>query len=308
MEIEGIKVAVVGAGAMGGLFGALLAEAGPEVWLIDTWGEHVKAIEREGLQVERDGETRVVKLNATTEPEAVGKVDLVVIFVKSIHTLSAAKTASGLVDEDGMILTLQNGMGNVEAISEVIQPERIIAGTTSHGATLLGLGRIRHAGSGPTSIGSWVRGEDFKAQKVAGILNTAGIETKVVEDVQEILWKKLLVNVGINAITALTGIKNGELLNLEITRNLCASAVEEAAAVARADGIRIDKDVLEIVFQVARDTGSNRSSMGQDVDNKRTTEIRAINGFVVQKGRALGVETPVNQTLWSLVETLQGNY
>jgi 2-dehydropantoate 2-reductase len=305
-----MKIAVVGAGAMGSLFGALLAEAGQEVWLFDVWVEHVHAVNQAGLQIEREGSTRTVRLNATTEPGDIGGAGLVIIFVKSTQTRSAAETAGRIAGPDGTVMTLQNGMGNADSIAEVIAPDRILAGTTSHGATMLGAGRIRHAGIGATTIGSWSAAEpgQKRAAEFADFFNRAGIETQAVSDVRSVIWSKLLVNIGINAVTALSGIKNGQLLDLAITRELSRAAVEEAMAVARAQQVAVKKDAVDIVFKVAEATAANRSSMGQDVDNQRQTEIAAINGFIVQEAKRLGLEAPVNFTLTALIETLQAHY
>jgi len=303
-----MKVAVVGEGAMGSLFGGLLAEAGAEVYLLDIWAEHVEAVNKKGLSIESRGESRSVKVRATTDPRSIGRADLIIIFVKSTHTGVAAETAKQIVGPDTFVLTLQNGMGNADIIADIINPGMVLSGTTSHGATVLGPGRIRHAGSGPTVIGMWAGGRVDKARHIVNLFNGAGIETKTVDDVRIILWNKLLINVGINAITALTGIKNGQILDLEITKDLSRAAVEEAMAVARVQGLEIPDDMVDQVFQVARATVQNRSSMGQDVDHKRQTEIGAINGVVVREGRRLGIKTPVNQTLTALIETLEAHY
>jgi 2-dehydropantoate 2-reductase len=305
-----MKIAVVGAGAMGSLFGAMLAEAGNEVWLHDVWQEHVQTINDEGLSIEREGRTRVVRLNATTEPDQIGRAELTVIFVKSTQTRAAAQTAQQLAGSEGSVMTLQNGMGNADTIAEFIAPDRILAGTTSHGATMLGPGRIRHAGIGATTIGTWAAtgpGREL-AGRFADFFTAAGIETEAVDEVRSVVWNKLLINIGINAITALSGIKNGQILDLEITRALSRTAVEEAMAVARAQDIAIREDAVEIVFKVAEATAVNRSSMGQDVDNRRRTEIAAINGFIVSQARKLGIAAPVNFALTALVETLQSHY
>jgi 2-dehydropantoate 2-reductase len=303
-----MKVGVVGAGAMGSLFGGLLAEAGAEVWLMDIWEAHVDAVNKKGLEIEREGKTRTVLLQAAADPGMVELCDLVIVFVKSTHTGDAAQAARSVAGDKGLVLTLQNGMGNADRIAEEVDPRNVIAGTTSHGATMLGPGRIRHAGVGLTTIGMWLDGENEKAEKVADFFSKAGIETEVAEDVRSIVWGKLLINVGINAITALTGIKNGELLDLEATQALSRAAVEEAAAVAKAQNIAVREDVVAHVLEVARATGANRSSMGQDVDNRRLTEIGAINGVVVKEAERLGMPAPVNQTLTALVETLQAHY
>ena len=303
-----MKIAVIGAGAMGSLFGALLAESGEDVWLYDIWEEHVKAINEKGLGIELNDKTRSVSVNATTDKRQIGKTDLAIIFVKSTQTDDAARTASELVGNNGFVLTLQNGMGNADIIGEVIDPGRIIAGTTSHGATMLGPGSIRHAGTGPTVIGMWSGIQKTGINKIVGVFNKAGIITEIVDDVRNVIWSKLLVNVGINAITALTGIKNGRILDLSATKKLSRAAVEEAMEVARAQGVKVADNTVEHVFQVAGATSANRSSMGQDVDNKRQTEISAINGAVVREAKKIRVKVPVNQTLTALVETMQAHY
>jgi 2-dehydropantoate 2-reductase len=305
-----MKIAVIGAGAMGSLFGALLAEGGHEVWLCDIWQDHIKRLKQSGLKIEWEGQIRNVRLNATCDPREIGASELVLIFVKSTQTKSAVESAALLAGRKGWVMTLQNGMGNAETIAEHISPNRILAGTTAHGATMLEAGSIRHAGAGPTTVGMWSGGEkEFEiARQIAGQLTQAGIESTAVETVRPVIWDKLLVNVGINAITALTGIRNGQILDLELTRELSRAAVEEAAAVAKAQGIEIRKDPAAHVFQVAAATAANRSSMGQDVDHRRPTEIKAINGFVVKEAEKAGLAAPVNRALTALVETMEANY
>jgi 2-dehydropantoate 2-reductase len=207
-------------------------------------------------------------------------------------------------------MTLQNGMGNAETIAQHIPPDRILVGTTSHGSTMLDAGSIRHAGVGPTIVGMWATGEKEleKARQIADQFRQSGIETRAINDVRPVIWDKLLVNVGINAITALTGIKNGQILDLELTRQLSRAAVEEAAHVAQVEDIDIRNDAVAHVFKIAEATAANRSSMGQDVDRCRQTEIMAINGFVVREAERLGIAAPVNQTLTALVQTLEEHY
>jgi 2-dehydropantoate 2-reductase len=305
-----MKIAVIGAGAMGSLFGALLAEGGHEVWLCDIWQDHIKALKRSGLKIEWEGETRYVRLNAAGDPRQIEESELILIFVKSTQTRSAAESAALLAGQNGWVITLQNGMGNAETIAKHIPSNRILAGTTAHGATMLEAGSIRHAGAGPTTVGMWAGGQkEFQiARQIADQFTQAGIESAAVEAVRPVIWDKLLVNVGINAITALTGIKNGQILDLELTRELSRAAVEEAASVARAQGIEIRQDPAAHVFQVAAATAANRSSMGQDVDHRRPTEIKAINGFVAREADRMGLAAPVNRALTALVETMEAHY
>ena len=305
-----MKIAVVGAGAMGSLFGAMLAEAGNEVWLYDVWREHVRTINQNGLQIEREGKTRTVKIKASDDPHQVGRAELVIVFVKSSQTNLAAETAKVIAGPDGTVLTLQNGMGNADVIAGFIESQRILAGTTSHGATLLGPASIRHAGCGPTTIGAWSQTEAGlqRAGRFAEFFNRTGIKTESVADVRTVIWNKLLINIGINAITALTHIKNGQILDLGITRELIREAIAEAMNLAQAMNIKIQDDVLDRVFKVAEATALNRSSMGQDVDNRRQTEIAAINGFIVREAKRLGLKAPVNFALTALVQTLEYHY
>jgi len=303
-----MKIVVIGAGAMGSLFGGLLAEQGNDVTLLDIWPEHVDAINTKGLQVEREGDLRTVKIHAATTPETIGKADLAIVFVKSTQTAQAAQTAAKLISATGMVLTLQNGMGNADILTETLGGGRVLAGTTSHGATLLAPGMIRHAGSGVTTIGLWQEADSTKAQVTADLFNGAGIETIVAADVRSLIWEKLLINVGINAITALTGIKNGQIIDFPAARRLSEMAVQEAVEVARGRGICVRDDAADHVLEVARATAGNRSSMGQDVDNRRQTEIDAINGAVVKYAQNAGLKVPVNETLTLLVETLQAHY
>lgn len=303
-----MKVAIVGAGAMGSLFGALLAEAGHDVWLLDTWQEHLAAIAKRGLGIEYKGHTRRVALKTTLHFEDIGLAELTLVFVKSYHTEMVAGTVGALTGTKGLAVTLQNGLGNAEKLAACMDQTRIIAGTTAHGATVLGPGHIRHAGVGATIIGSWDKEDLADVKNLAHLFSQAGVKTEAVADVRSVIWEKLLVNVGINAITALTGIRNGQLLDMAVTRGLVKKAVEEASAVAKGKGIAIRDDIVEHVFNVAQATSANRSSMGQDVDHCRMTEISAINGIIVSVGERLSLPTPVNLTLAALVETLQGHY
>lgn len=301
-------IAIIGAGAMGSLFGAMLAEAGENVTLLDIRKDHVDAINANGLIIEDGDRYRMVRVKATIDPNRIGIVDLSIVFVKSTHTADVVRTAAELSGNEGWVLTLQNGLGNIETLSERIDPSRIIAGTTSHGATLLAPGTIRHAGVGETAIGPWQQSGMLGAKTTAERFNRAGIVTRTVADVESILWSKLFINVGINAITALTGISNGQLQDLGQTQQISREAVDEAVAVARAIGITIQEDPVEKMFQAAKATGLNRSSMGQDVDQRRLTEIHAINGFIVRMAQKVGVSIPVNRTLTSLIETLEAHY
>lgn len=305
-----MKVAVLGAGAMGSLYGGLLAEAGNEVVLIDVWKDHIDAINKNGVEIEASGGSRVVKsIRGVSEPAAAGVADLLLVFVKATMTAQAASAAKSLVGPSTTVLTLQNGLGNVEALCEAFDESRVIAGTTGHGSTMLGPGHIRHAGEGDTVIGELDGSSGERIKALAALFEKAGIPTKISDNVMGLIWTKLLVNVGINALTAVTGLKNGRLLDFPETDELLEAAVKEACAVAQAKGIRLEtEDAVGHARLVAKKTGANRSSMLQDVSAKRQTEISVINGAVAADGKKLGVPVPVNTVLTNLVLVRQKTY
>ena len=303
-----MKIAVIGAGAMGSLFGAYLAKAGEAVTVVDIWQEHVAAIRSQGLMLGEPAGDEVVRLDAMLGTGGLEPVDLVILFVKSAATQAAATDAAALLRPGGRVLTLQNGLGNAEAIAEIVGAERVLAGTTAQGATLLGPGRVRHGGSGETHIGRLSGEADAFCHEVAALLTNAGLPTVVEPDVRSLIWGKLIINTGINALTALLRLRNGQLADLAETRQLLALAVEEAVQVARAVGVQLPYEKpLEKVLAVAVATGQNQSSMLQDVLRGSPTEIAVINGAIVREGERLGVATPVNRTLTLLVQALEKN-
>lgn len=296
-----MDVAVIGCGAMGSLFGGYLADAGVPVTLIDTDQGHVDAMNEEGVVIETpDGGRRVVPVDATTDPTQVDPVDLIVVFTKSHDTPQAIADAAPLLD-GADVLTLQNGLGNPETIAAVVDEHRIIAGVTAHGSTELGPGHVRHAGRGHTKLGRYYVSNDARVETVAELLSDAGIETEVTSAVSEAIWEKVLVNVGINAATALARVRNGRLVETDAGRRLVRSAVAEAAAVAEAEGVPVKGDAVEHTLEVAQRTAENRSSMRQDLEAARRTEIEAMNAEIVRRGRHHDIEAPVNRTLTDLV-------
>ncbi|MDR1376974.1 MAG: 2-dehydropantoate 2-reductase [Synergistaceae bacterium] len=307
-----MKTAILGSGAMGCLYGGMLAEAGNDVVLVDVWKEHMDAVNGSGLKIEdSNGERTVKNIRGVTDPTAAGPVDLVIVFVKATATEQAMRGALCLVGENTTVLTLQNGLGNVEKICGVVGAPRVVAGTTGHGSTLVGPGKIRHAGVGETVIGAPNTSEssDGRVESLASFFGGAKLTTRISKNVMGLIWTKLVVNVAINALTAVTGLKNGRLVDFPETAELMKLSVEEACAVAKAKGIRFDvDDPLEHARNIARLTAANRSSMLQDVMSKRPTEVSVINGAIVEEGKKLGIPTPVNAVLTNLVLTKQKTY
>lgn len=302
-----MKVAVVGAGAMGSLFGGYLCAAGHEVWLVDTWAEHVRAIKEEGLHiVEPSGEERVIRPQAVTDTAAVGPCDLVLVFVKSYHTARVAGALAPLLGAGTVVLTLQNGLGNVDVLAEKVPRSLLMAGTTGQGANVLGPGRIHHAGTGETVLGELDGSVTERLERLVEVFRAAGLPASASRDVQGLIWGKLLVNVAINPLTAILRVRNGQLLEIPEAVDLMKEAVREAVLVAERVGVRLPyPDPWAHVEDVTRRTGGNRSSMLQDVEAGRRTEIDVINGAVVREGARVGVPTPVNLVLTRLVRAME---
>lgn len=334
-----MKIGIIGAGAMGCLFGGKLSETGNEVWLLDIDLAHISRINESGLDIKTQEKiTNYKKLHATTNPNEVGIVDIAIIFVKSTHTYSALKQNIAIFSKDTMILTLQNGLGNIQEIEKLIVRGNIIAGTTAHGATMLGNGFIRHAGNGKSIIGfleaqktedssnenridfveeektinsNWelINNNLAKIAEVKKILIDAGFDTTISENIQGTIWDKLIVNVGINALTAILEIENGKIPDSPYLTEILRNAINEAAKIANKIGVTLEfDDPVEHALEVCRATSKNRSSMLQDIDNKRSTEIKMINGAIVKEGIIYNVSTPVNELLTKLIMYKESNY
>jgi 2-dehydropantoate 2-reductase len=305
---ETMKTVIMGAGAMGSLFGGLLALSKEDVWLVDIREDHLQALGSAGLAVEERGRIQTIPVHATKEVGSIGKADLILFFVKAYHIEKAASDALVLQKEDTVFLTLQNGLGNEEAICKQVDPRKVILGVTNHGATFLGPGRIRHAGWGKTYIGELDGRVTPRVIQIAQLFTRSRIETEVSSNIQNLVWNKLFINVGINAVAALTGLKNGRLLDYPETLRLMEALVSEAVAVARRKGILIDGNPIDKVKAVAEATRENRCSMGQDFDNRRKTEIEVINGAVVREAERLGIAVPYNQMITDLIKVIEKGF
>ncbi len=303
-----MKTAIIGPGAMGSLFGSLLTRAGKEVCLVGNRQEQVERICSAGLTLEEKGKTQIVPMKATADITSVGKADLVIFFVKTYDLDKAVSDSLVLEREDTLFLTLQNGLGNEETICRKINPKKVMLGTTGHGATLLEPGHIRHAGWGKTFLGELDHRVTERALRVVQMFGDAGIDTEISSNIHDQVWGKLLVNAGINALTALTGFKNGQLLDFPETVRLMERLVSESAEVARRKGVHLVEDPVEKVKNVAEATRGNRSSMGQDFDHRQRTEIEAINGAVVREAQSLGIPVPFNQAVTDLVKAIEKSF
>lgn len=297
-----LTVAIFGVGAMGTLFGSRLNTLA-KVSLFGHWTEQIETLRRDGLMVTGpDGRQAHHRLTVTDSLAEMPPADVALILVKSHQTALAAAESAQILRPNGVAITLQNGLGNLEALAEVVGPQRAALGITAQGATVLAPGQLRHAGNGTTHL-ALTPGLTRPLQTVADLFNAAGLETTLVDNPNSLVWGKLAINAGINPLTALLEVPNGALAEQESWRQVMAAAAREVAQVAAAQGIRLPfGDAADRTVEVSRATASNRSSMLQDVSRAAPTEIDAITGAVVRFGQLLGIPTPVNEQLLRLVK------
>lgn len=293
---------IVGTGALASLFGARLAAAGVQVTMLGSWPEALAALRTQGVRlVESNGRQQAWPVRAVADPAECRGIPHALVLVKAWQTDRAGQQLAACLPPDGLALTLQNGWGNRERLEQTLGPQRVALGITTLGATLLAPGVVRAGGQGPVTLGSHPR-----IQPLAELLGAAGFEMRLAEDVAGLAWGKLVINAAINPLTALLRVPNGALLERPEARELLGLAASEAAAVGRAQGLRLPfDDAVAAAEEVARRTAANHSSMFQDVQRGRPSEIDAICGAVVQAGQRVNLPTPINQTLWLLVRAAQ---
>jgi 2-dehydropantoate 2-reductase len=279
-----------------------------EVWLLDKDPERAKKINTKGITVE--GLSNFTQdINATSDPKKIGACSLVIIAVKSYDTDKVLQSIKPLIGEDTNVLSLQNGLGNLQLISEIVGEERTVGAVTAIGATLIEDGKVRHAGKGETVIGK-LNGKIFAdLRQISTAFNEAGIQTKITKDINAVIWSKLIINCGINAIASLCRLPNGTVLEYEGTKELLRQAVFEATKVAKRKKIKlIYDDPLQKVESVCIACADNICSMLQDIIQKRPTEIDFINGAIVRQGKSSGIKTPVNEILTQLIKSIEESY
>ncbi|MCI2430984.1 2-dehydropantoate 2-reductase [Candidatus Acetothermia bacterium] len=299
-----MRILIVGAGALGSLFGGLLARAGATVQLYNpSQIEHIDAVRRAGLQIEcAGGETLHIRLQATAQAPEIAAADLVGLFVKAHQTAAAMAQIAPKISAEAWVLSLQNGVGMESEILRYLPGERFLRGTTAQGATLLGPGRVRWAGVGPTRLGRWQGLPNAETDQLVALCNRAGLETEFVADIERLLWEKLMVNSVINPLTALFNLPNGAIVNDSELREIAHAVAREALPLARHHGVlSSEPEIIEKIERVACKTAENISSMLQDVRRGQPTEIAYINGAVVREGRRLNIPTPLNLLLVKLV-------
>jgi 2-dehydropantoate 2-reductase len=304
-----VKIAILGAGAMGSVIGGLLAKSGHDLTLIDVWREAIDAINTRGLRLDdKHGKSETVRVRATSQPAEVGPVDLLLVFVKCYHTEAAVKNAAPMIGPTTTVLSLQNGWGNGPRIAAIVGQNKLLLGVCYHSATVLDPGHVLHGGKGTTFMGEPDGLMSERLQTIAATFNQAGIEVTPTPHVLKEIWAKLALNVATLPTSAALRLTAERLLDTPDMQHLMRALLQEVVAVAKAQHIAMDFDerwtaITGLLKKLAPHT---KGSMLQDVEKGRRTEIDVINGAIVEAGQRLGLPTPCNQAMVWLIKAVEG--
>ena len=306
-----MKITIAGSGAMGCRFGGALFSAGHEVVLLDGWPEHVAAINAGGLRISDEAGSRAVRVPAALFPAAADPADLVIVFTKATATASVAAAAAGAIGPSTLVLTLQNGLGNIEVLRLYVPESRLLAGTTTLGTELLGPGHIRARGSGETVLGALGPGPSDHAERTVLTLSAAGLPARVAADALAVIWAKVAFNCVMNSVCAIASIPVSALARYDGFDALASSILREVAVVAAAEGVAVDVAAALRLMKAQFDpaaSGSHLASTLQDLMNGRPTEIAQLNGAVAARAQAHGIEAPLNALIAQLVGLLEATW
>ncbi|MFZ7131121.1 MAG: ketopantoate reductase family protein [Eubacteriales bacterium] len=306
-----MKIAIIGAGAMGCRFGGALSTAGADVWFYDIWQEHISKINKEGLIIHTDDGIHRVLVKATSNIMSIGKPDVIFIFTKSMHTENAMMETSKIMNSDTIVVTLQNGLGNIETIKRYVDTNNIIAGVTNYASDLISPGEIEAKGLGITKMMQLGGGTHNRTEVIAGLLNEGGIHTQLSCNVMIDIWEKIAFNAALNILTSLTFLTVGGLGSVEEGVDMARKISSEVISVANAEGINTDAkkvhQTIESVFKPEM-SGDHKTSMLQDRMMKKKTEIEAIAGQVIKLAKDREISIPNLESVYQLVKIIEQSY
>jgi 2-dehydropantoate 2-reductase len=303
-----MKIGIVGSGAMGSVYGALLAAAGNGVWMFDNWQEHVEAMRTRGLRCEGASGDRTVRVNATTRAADAGPCALAIVATKVMDIEAALGDARAMVGPETLVLAIQNGLGNVERVQRVLGAENLLFGIAGgFGAEIKGPGQVHHNGMEAISLAELAGGITARLERIAEVWRAAGFTVNVCDDLWPVVWSKLVANVAFSAVCTVTAMRVGQVRANEWAWSIARACVQETVAVAAAKGIKLAyDDPVRWVSDFAGKIPNARPSMYQDLLAGRRSEIDAIHGGVVAEGARLGVPTPTCALMVQLVKALEG--
>jgi 2-dehydropantoate 2-reductase len=306
-----MKIIIVGAGAIGRLFGGMLGRNNHEVIFLDNNPDVVRAVNEKGIQFLKLGEMKsdvylTVEAKATTEGRSIDACDLSILSVKGYTTAAAVRNIAHLVRDESPLLTIQTGLGNIETMAEIVNKENILGGVTFHGATSLQESRVWHAGSGKTLIGELQGGRTDRLGRIKEAFDSSDIQTEISDNVVGHIWAKGLVYSAINALTAILRLRNGQLVEKMESIALAKRLIDEGKLVAQAHAVQLpQEDLYDKLLEVCRSTAENLSPMLQDILNGRMTEIETLSGMIYSMGNRKGVLTPLHQGVTDMIRLLE---
>jgi 2-dehydropantoate 2-reductase len=304
------KVAIVGCGAMGSVYAALMASCGHEVHAVTLWAEHAEAMARDGLRVEGASGDRTVRLLAATTPDGIGPCDLVIIATKAFDVEAAARSALPLLAPHTVVQTIQNGLGSAERVAPIVGADRLVVGVVGgFGASLRAPGHVHHNGMEMVRFGAYAGLPRERLAASAAMWESAGFKVALFDDLDRMVWEKLIMNVTFSATCCLTGMTIGKVMRDENAWRVALGCAEEAVAVAKARGIRLEVgEPIEHIRRLGGRIGNARPSMLLDHLARRRSEIDVINGAIPREGAKVGVAAPVNETVVALVKAREAGF
>ncbi len=308
---DALDIVIAGAGGMGSLFGSILQDGGHNVVLYDVDAEHIGAISAKGLKIEGFGGNRVMQMQATTDPRQIDRADVILFQCKAHGTRSAAQRLKPLVEGGAICVSFQNGLGNEQIIAEEVGAENVLGGLTAMAAVKLAPGVIRDFSRVPSYIGEMQGRSSARVEKLATAFSNAGLETHDSAAIQDDIWKKLIGNISLSALSGLTNKTAAACMRTPFLKTIARQAATEALEVAAAEGISLDRDAVIAGIEMISEpggTGDNKSSLCEDLNHQRPTEVEVIYGSAIAAGKAKGLSTPTLDTLYGLVRARQAEY
>jgi 2-dehydropantoate 2-reductase len=305
-----MKIVIIGVGAMGSVYAALLASGGHEVWAVDVWKEHIDAIREKGLRVEGASGDRTVPIKATTDPSEVRDADLVIIATKYDGVADAARAALAMARPEAPILTIQNGLGSAEIVAGIVGSKRIMIGVVGgFGASMKGPGHAHHNGMEFVRLGEMDGGLTPRLEAVAEAWRAGGFKVLTFDDIHKMVWEKLICNCTYSGPCALTGLRVGEVQANPSAWSIATACATEAFHVARAKGIKLDfEDPVAYVRAFGQKIPNARPSMLLDHMAGRRAEVDNINGAIPREGAKVGIATPVNSVVVALLKARESGF
>jgi 2-dehydropantoate 2-reductase len=302
-----VKIAIVGTGAMGSVYAGLFASAGHEVWAIDRWQAHVDAMRTNGLRLEGASGDRTVEVHATTNPEDAGPCDLVVLATKAMHVAAAAQSLKPLLKAATPVLSIQNGLGGPETAASILGRERVMVGVVGgFGASMRGPGHAHHNGMELVRLGEFGGPITPRLKQVEDTWRGAGFRVKVFDDIDQLVWEKLICNCSLSGPCAVSGRTTGEVMEDPDLARVSAACATEAFQVARKKGVKLGfDDPVAYTREFASKIPKARPSVLLDLMAKRKSEIDVINGSIPRVGKEVGLSAPVNETMTALVRAME---